>query len=110
MSSQRIITFALDDLAVDPDSVVDALNDACTHRHEHYRIRGVCQLDQKIYFVLLSLDANEPARSYVLTSIDDISSDGFVAMLENRWASNFDTVGTIKVYDTVMALFESQRD
>ena len=33
---QRIISFSIDEIAVDTDDVVNSINDACTKRHLYY--------------------------------------------------------------------------
>lgn len=106
--SQRIVTFSVDDIAVDPDGVMASLNDACCHRHDHYRIHGMCQVATEVFYVLLPLAAHEKARTYVMVPVDDISYDGFVSLLNERWSGGFDIIGTIQVYDTTYALFERQ--
>jgi len=105
MSSQRIISYALDDLVVDPDGAIDALNDACTHRQVHYRVSGICQLEHRVYFALAPVADPRAAGNYLLVTVEDTSHDGFVSMLDDRWAAGFDIVGTITLYETVMALF-----
>lgn len=102
---QKIITKTVDDLAIDPSEVVDVLNTACNRRHEKYTLRGICQVDDIVYFVLLPREPSESARTYVLDTVDATSRDDVVAMLDSRWASNFDAVGTVKVYDTTYILF-----
>ncbi|MCF7854395.1 MAG: hypothetical protein K9N51_06325 [Candidatus Pacebacteria bacterium] len=102
---EKIISYTVDDIAVDPESITEAINKACCGRHVHHRVVGVCQIEDRIYFALLPLDENETARPYILVTVDDTSHDGFVSMLNTRWASGFDVVGTITAYDTVMALF-----
>ncbi len=105
MSMQRVVSFSLDDLVVDSDGVIETLNNACTHRHDHYRVSGICQLENKIYFVLLPLDSGEKMRDYIMVPAEDVSHDGFVDMLHTRWSSGFDLIGSVQLYETTMVLF-----
>jgi len=101
----KIILFNIDDIAIDPDDVCDSLNEACTKRQRNFRVRGVCQLEDRVYFIVVPLKPGEEPEEYVISSIDDISHDGFSTLLQNRYQGGFDMVGTFKVYETYMALF-----
>jgi hypothetical protein len=105
MSSLRIVSYNLDDLVVDPDGVIEAVNNACTHRHEHFRVSGVCQLEQNVFFSLTPLLDKEPLLDYILVTVEDISHDGFVSMLQDRWAAGFDMIGALQLYETTALLF-----
>ena len=102
---QRIIRYQVDDVIVDPDGVVEALNHACAGRTGMYRVRGVCQVGEDVYFVLLPLGPQETLETYVLAPVDDVSTDGFSAMLHTRWTSGFDAVGAVTLGDAVYVLF-----
>ncbi len=107
---QRIITKTVDDVAVAPEEIVDTLNIACTRRQDKYKVQGVCQIEERIYFVLVPLLPSEPAKTYVLVAVEESSHDDVVAMLDTRWSSNFDILGTIKVYETTYILFAKPAD
>lgn len=94
---QTIMPFSVDDVSFDAESVADALNMACAGRHERRRVRGVCQIEETVYFFLLPLRRGEPLESYVLVAVDDLTEDGLTAMLAQRWEAGFDAVGTINL-------------
>ena len=106
---QKIISFEVDDLAVDAEEVVNTINNACTKRHDKYKVRGICQIEPHVYFVLLPLRQHEEPERYVLIDVQDTSHDGFVALLNERWSADFDTVGTIEVYEDTKILFATAR-
>ena len=55
---------------------------------------------------LAYLAKGERKEEYVLVAQDDMPGpDDMIAMLNDRWHADFDTVGSIQVYDTMMLLF-----
>lgn len=103
---QRILSYHIDDLAVDPQDVIHAVNDACTHRGVEYKVRGVCQIEDHVFFVLLPLEDKEREEEYVLVAKSDPPSrDEMIAILNDRWHADFDTVGSIQVYETPMMVY-----
>jgi len=102
---QKIVRYEVDDIIVNPDGVVEALNHACTGRTGMYKIRGLCQVGGSVYFILLPLDPHETAETYGLAPVADISADGFTSMLHSRWSAGFDAVGSVVLGDTVYVLF-----
>jgi hypothetical protein len=103
---QRILTYHIDDLAVDHKDVMATVNAACTHRGVEYTVRGVCQVEDHVYFILLPLEDKEREEEYVLVpKADPPSRDEMIAILNDRWNNNFDPVGSIQVYETPMILY-----
>ena len=49
----KVVTFATADLAFDPKGVAEAVNKACRGRSGRYWLRGVCQVEDTTFFVLL---------------------------------------------------------
>jgi len=105
---QTIMPFSVADVSFDAESVADALNTACSHRQEHRRVRGVCQIGETVYFFLLPLRDGEPLESYVLVAIHDLSEDGLTAMLGQRWEAGFDAVGTINLGEAAYYMLFAQ--
>jgi len=103
---QKIITFGVNDLALDTDEVAARLTEACSHRRAQYRVRGLCQVREVVYFVLLGLPRGDPPESYVIVPVDDLTDAGVTAMLEQRWEAGFDAVGMVNLGDDAcLALF-----
>jgi len=98
----RIISFGIDEIAVDTENVADSINEACTKRHHHYWVRGVCQLESRVYFMLLPVSEAQESETYRLITLDEIGHENFVATVNGRYQGGYDTVGSIKVYDTIM--------
>ena len=102
---QRIMTFSIEDIAIDRKAVVKKINSGCDHHPYHYRVNGLCQLDDKVYFVLLPLDEGVERKEYVLAPVEDPSQDGIVTELETRWEAGFNTIGTINFGDNFFMNF-----
>ena len=103
--NQRILCFSVDDLAVDPDGVAAAITQACARRRAGRRVQAVCQTGADVYVVLFPLPSGERPATYLLEAAADVSSQGFVSLLNERYAAGLDVAGTVKVYDSVMVLF-----
>ena len=106
---QRIMTFSIEDIAIDRKAVAKKINKACDHHPYHYKVNGLCQVEDKVYFILLPVEDESLKKEYVLAPIDDVSPDGFTAELETRWESGFNTVGIISFGDNFfMNLYEKE--
>ena len=92
---QKVISFSVSDLVIDPDGVADVLTKACSKRRGDYRVRGVCQTADNVFFVLLPVAASEAAESYVIAPLSDVTGDGMTSMLSARWAAGFNALGTV---------------
>ncbi|MFW6414307.1 MAG: hypothetical protein ACOCZS_03290 [Verrucomicrobiota bacterium] len=101
----KIIHYHIDDIAIDPEDICDSLNEACTKRQHRFRLRGICQLENHVYFVMVPLRSGEPREEYIITTLEDISHEGFIATVNNRYQGGFDVIGSFQVYETHMALF-----
>jgi len=93
---------AIEDIVIDPKNVARNLNHACNSNHHNYRICGVCQIETTAYFVLLPLTPTETREDYTIAPVDDLSNDGFIAELENRWEAGFNTISTIDLGNNSM--------
>ena len=102
---QKVLVFSVDDLAVERKNVAQALNNACNNRSQKYRVRGMCQVDDEVYFVLLPRRQGESAEDYVFAPADDISETGMASLLEERWEAGFDTVGLINLGEDSLLMF-----
>ncbi|NOY81723.1 MAG: hypothetical protein GXP31_12070 [Kiritimatiellaeota bacterium] len=107
---QKIIRFDTDDLALDPEGVAEALNHACTGRTGLYWVRSLCRVGDSVFFVLLPLGPEQVPETYIFVSVDDESVLGVSALFEARWAAGFDVVGTVRIGETLLALFARPRD
>ena len=92
---QKVLLFSVDDIAADTSNVAQALAKACNGRTDHFRVRGLCQIEDEVYFVLLPRPRGETREDYVFAPLEDISDMGMQALLEERWEAGFDTVGLI---------------
>ncbi len=107
---QKIIRFDTDDLALDPEGVAESLNHACTGRTGLYWVRGLCRVGDCVYFVLLPLGPDQVPETYLFVSVDDESALGIPALFQTRWTAGFDAVGTVRIGETLLALFARPRD
>lgn len=106
---QRIISFTIDEIAVDTDNVINSINQACVKRHNHYWVRGICQLEDRVHFMLLPVNAGQPSESYRFSALEELGDESFVAEVNGRYQGGFDTVGSFRVYDTVMLMFAKSK-
>jgi len=108
--NQKLVSFSVADLAARTDEIAAALTEAC-RRSPGYVVRGLCQVEDIVHFVLLSLRGGEQPAAYILAFVDDVSEAGLTAMLAQRWASGFDAVGTVALGDgAYLTLFAKSRD
>ncbi|MFO7821874.1 MAG: hypothetical protein R6V56_07485 [Lentisphaeria bacterium] len=106
---QRIVSFTIDEIAVDTDNVLDSLNEACTKRHLHYWVRGICKIEDRVYFMLLPVSEGQAAETYRFVEGEEMGDGDFVAEVNSRYQGGFDMVGSFKVYDTLMLVFATGR-
>ncbi len=97
--------FALDDLVIDPEAVEQAINNACRKRRPHKQVQAVCQIDNRVFFVLRHVDEHGPGCRYRLVPLADPTPDGFVAAVADRYQGSTDIVGTVTAGDAILALF-----
>ena len=102
---QKIISFSIDEIAVDTDNVNDAINEACTKRRHHYWVRGICQLETQVYFILLPVTKGHESETYRLSELAEIDHESFVSEINERYQGGFDAVGSFRVYDSIMLLY-----
>lgn len=96
---QRILHFDVDDIIVDPDNVLDRVKHACAAADGTYRLRGICQIGDRVSFVLTPREAAYLEETYVFGWLDDTSPQGFQTALMNRWSGGYDTLGTVNLGD-----------
>ena len=96
---QKILHFDIDDIVVDPDNVLERIQHACSDTIGRYRVRGLCQIDDRITFVLVPLDASESAETYQLGWLEDSTPEGLQTALMNRWSGGYDTIGCVNLGD-----------
>ena len=102
---QRTIPFQVADIAATPEQVAAALNKACNSRLHHYHVTGVCQLGDRVYFVLNPVPAEALGETYLLAPVPDVSPGGFTPELFERWSNGFNALGTIDLDGSFMAVY-----
>lgn len=108
---QKILTYHVNDLAFDPDSIAETITRTCAAKTGPYRVRGVCHLGDQALFILLPLENREKPETYHLVLLQDTSSPGVISELEQRWEAGFDCTGCIPFGDgTAMMLYATHRD
>ncbi len=102
----RIMPFSLDDLAANPKGAQESLNSACCRRGTKYRLRGLAQIEEHVYFFLLPRQTNDPREDYVLAPLEEIPShEDVIGILSDRWAAGFDLVGSFDVFGTLFMVY-----
>ncbi len=92
--------FALNDIAYDSREIERILTKSCNSHQQKYYLRGVCQVEKKVYFVLLPRQDSEPPEHYVIVDLPDSSDEGMDAMFEQRWEAGFNVLATIHLGDS----------
>lgn len=109
----RTLTFSINDLAADTKGVQDAVNAACSRRGTKYKLRGLVQMEDHVYFFLLPRDRDTAEEEYVLAPLDEVvTHEEMIGLISDRWAAGFDLVGAIDIYGTmflVLARSQSRR-
>lgn len=95
---QRLATFSVDDIAFDPKAVGNSLNERCNEGRNKYYVRGACQTEGVVHFVLLPRPEHREEETYVLAPLsEDVTPEGVEAELAERWSAGFDTIATINL-------------
>lgn len=103
--TQRVIPFQIQDIIASPEQIAAALNKACNNRLHHYHVGSVCQLRERVYFVLNPVPAEAPGETYILAPVNDVSPGGFPPELFERWSNGFNTLGVIDLDSSFMAVY-----
>lgn len=96
---QKTLHFNIDDIVVDPDNVLERIQHACRDANGQYRVRGLCQIDDRISFVLVPLSESESPETYQFGWLEDTTPEGLQTALMNRWSGGYDTIGCINLGD-----------
>ena len=108
---QKIVEFAVDDLTLDAEAVADVLTQACRKREGTFAVRGLCQVEEAVYFVLHPCTTEEAPAQYGWVEVNDLTDAGITALLDQRWGGGFDLVGAVNAGDGLLfVLFAKTRD
>ena len=102
--NQKLAVFSVADLTVDPTAVEQALEKTCRRGRDRYRVRGVCQVENRVYFVLRPAPEPEPPESYVIVVTQDVTDAGMTGVLDERWRAGFDALGSVNLGGSVYLL------
>ena len=109
--SLRIAIHSITALAFDPDAIAEALMETCNRRSLRYNLRGVCPVDDKVFFLLEPRAASAPSEQYVIVPVSDTTEDGVTGMLNERWGAGFGAIGTVPLgEDTCLFVFAKPMD
>lgn len=106
---QKLLHFDSDDLVVDRESVLEQVQRSCQRNSGRFRVRGVCQVDRLVTFVLDPIDAGESLETYEFGWLDDITAEGVESAILNRWSAGRDTVGSVSLGDDRYLLLLASR-
>jgi len=99
---QRQVQFTVNDVAYNHLDVAERLNKACHGAENAYYVRGLCQVDTTVHFILLPLPEGRSPEEYVLAPVEDITTVGVESVLAERWTAGFDTIGMIDAGQAVV--------
>ena len=103
----RILVFSIDEIGIDYKTVSRALNSACQRDNTRYRISGLCQTNDSIFFALEEIPYENGFR-YVIAPFSGMSNEEIKADIHTRWSSGFSTKGLIRLSESYLGLFESR--
>lgn len=102
--SYRLLTYSVDDIALEPETVAKNLTLACRRQNGVYQITGLCQTNDRVFFPMEMNGAHAPAR-YVLAPMQTDRAEDIAARLHTRWRAGFRTLGLVRVGDGYYGLF-----
>jgi hypothetical protein len=115
---QRQVKFSVNEIAFNPGNVENCLNKLCAGP-DGYWVRGVCQFDQSVTFVLLPRSLPQPPApdladetvpvAHHLVLLQDLSEAAVDAELMTRWTAGFETIGAIDLGDSQAMLLVATR-
>ena len=105
--SLKMVPFSLDEFVVDTDGVQEALNHACARGGTPREVMAVCQVGDNVLFILENGAGKPPEYRFVF--LQDLTRDGFVSLVNERYQGGHDPVGTVTVRDSVYVLFRTSR-
>ncbi|MCK5804389.1 MAG: hypothetical protein KAI66_16240 [Lentisphaeria bacterium] len=91
----RTMIFGLDDLRTDEAAVLAAIDSACNAPATRKAVRGLCQIEDRLYLTLLPEPRMAAKRHHVLIPVEDATETGMASLLEQRWSAGFDAIATI---------------
>ncbi len=101
----RILIYSLDDLAIEYEDIAIALTKICAYRDAEYKISGVCQTRDRVYFPL-EINEDKIHPTYILAPFSGLSDAQVEADLFSRWTAGFNTKGLIRMTESYLGLFE----
>ncbi len=101
----RMQIYTTKEIATDCESVSRALNKGCKRDKVHYKISGVCQVNETVFFPMEKILDNDKF-SYILAPFSGHSKDLIQADIFTRWTSGFRTKGLIELSESFLGLFE----
>ena len=101
----RNIIFGINEIVLDYEGVATAVNTACQRAGEFYRVSGVCQADDCVFFPIEETIHHKEVR-YVIAPFTGTSKKDIEADLFSRWSSGFSTKGLIQIPNAYLGLFE----
>jgi len=93
----RQVKYTVSDIAFDAAGIGKRLTALCIHGGRPYMVRGLCQLDEAVTFVLVPCEHERPADEYHLIKVPTTEPEAFEAELSIRWHAGFDCIGLINL-------------
>lgn len=94
IAMQKLLSYTLDDLRFDPEAIAGVINQACARRR--YRLSGVCQTADRVFFVLIPHDLTG-REDYVIVPVEDPEEAAMTGALADRWIHGFHAIGLIRL-------------
>ncbi len=104
----RTLVFSTTDIVCNYEQVAGIITQACNRGHDLFRVSGVCQASETIFFPLEVALAVQSLR-YVIAPLSGNTDAHFRADIFDRWAAGFATRGSIRLSEIYLGLFEIER-
>lgn len=101
----RTLVFNLKDIVLNYEDVARTITDACYRNGAGYRVGGVCQNNDTIFFPMEPRSNGNTFR-YVFAPFSGQSNDHIEADIFTRWGAGFATKGLIRLSESYLGLFE----
>ncbi len=101
----RMQIYNIKEIAADYEGASKVLNSGCKRNEIYYRISGICQVNETVYFPMEEIQ-NGNKFSCILSPFTGYSKDLVLADIFTRWSSGFITKGLIELSESYPGLFE----
>lgn len=107
---QQILQFNVDDIALAPEEVAEALTEATNRGGRIWRVTGLCQAYERVIFCYTAIGDGPGRIHYRIEPFTSTNYDDILGDLDARWQGGFITRGLIQLDNgqSFVGLFEKR--